>query len=117
MREPIQAVFLPALTSTAGSVSQVRECAGALLQVAKTKPVPVFLVGHVTKEGTVAGPRGLEHIVDAVLYLEGDRFQSYRLLRSVKNRFGATSEVGVFEMRERGMAEGANPSEGLPAGA
>ena len=109
--DSIQTVFLPALTSTAGSVSQVRECAGALLQVAKTKPVPVFLVGHVTKEGTVAGPRVLEHIVDAVLYLEGDRFQSYRLLRGVKNRFGSTNEVGIFEMQNLGMVEVLNPSE------
>jgi DNA repair protein RadA/Sms len=77
--------------------------------------VSVFLIGHVTKEGTIAGPRVLEHIVDTVLYLEGDRFQSYRLLRSIKNRFGATSEVGVFEMRERGMAEIANPSEAFLA--
>ncbi len=109
--DSIQTVFLPALTSTAGSISQVRECAGALLQVAKTKPVPVFLVGHVTKEGTVAGPRVLEHIVDAVLYLEGDRFQSYRLLRGVKNRFGSTNEVGIFEMQSLGMVEVLNPSE------
>ena len=87
----------------------------ALLRLAKSRHIPMFIVGHVTKEGAIAGPRILEHIVDTVLYLEGDRFQSYRLLRSVKNRFGATSEVGVFEMRERGMVEITNPSEAFLA--
>jgi DNA repair protein RadA/Sms len=101
--DSIQTVYLPDLNSTAGSVSQVRECANKLRELAKSSEMAVFLVGHVTKEGVIAGPRVLEHIVDTVLYLEGDRFQSYRLLRSVKNRFGATAEVGVFEMRERGM--------------
>ena len=109
--DSIQTTTLQELESTAGSVSQVRECASRLRELAKSSGVAVFLIGHVTKEGTLAGPRVLEHIVDTVLYLEGDRFQSYRLLRSVKNRFGATSEVGVFEMRERGMVEVANPSE------
>jgi len=113
--DSIQTVYLPDLSSTAGSVSQVRECANRLREVAKTSGMAVFLVGHVTKEGVIAGPRVLEHIVDTVLYLEGDRFQSYRLLRSVKNRFGATAEVGVFEMREQGMVEVLNPSEAFLA--
>jgi DNA repair protein RadA/Sms len=113
--DSIQTTTLPELESSAGSVSQVRESASRLRELAKSSGVSVFLIGHVTKEGTIAGPRVLEHIVDTVLYLEGDRFQSYRLLRSIKNRFGATSEVGVFEMRERGMAEIANPSEAFLA--
>lgn len=113
--DSIQTTYLPELESTTGSVSQVRECASRLRELAKTSGVTVFLIGHVTKEGTIAGPRVLEHIVDTVLYLEGDRFQSYRLLRSVKNRFGATSEVGVFEMGERGMIEVPNPSEAFLA--
>lgn len=113
--DSIQTMNLPQLESSAGSVSQVRECASRLRELAKNSGVAVFLIGHVTKEGAIAGPRVLEHIVDTVLYLEGDRFQSYRLLRSVKNRFGATSEVGVFEMRESGMAEVANPSEAFLA--
>src|SRR5574340_761426 len=99
------------LDSSAGSVSQVRECASQLRELAKSSGITVFVIGHVTKEGNIAGPRVLEHIVDTVLYLEGDRFQAYRLLRSVKNRFGATSEVGVFEMRESGLVEVPNPSE------
>jgi DNA repair protein RadA/Sms len=93
----------------------VRESSSRLRDLAKNSGVSVFVIGHVTKEGIIAGPRVLEHIVDTVLYLEGDRFQSYRLLRSVKNRFGATSEVGVFEMREHGMAEVTNPSEAFLA--
>ena len=109
--DSIQTVYLPDISSSAGSVSQVRECAGRLRDLAKSTGIAVFVIGHVTKEGIIAGPRVLEHIVDTVVYLEGDRYQSYRLLRSVKNRFGATSEVGVFEMREHGMAEVANPSE------
>ncbi len=113
--DSIQTVYLPDMSSTAGSVSQVRECANRLRELAKTSGMAVFLVGHVTKEGVIAGPRVLEHIVDTVLYLEGDRFQSYRLLRSVKNRFGATAEVGVFEMREKGMVEITNPSEAFLA--
>ena len=111
----IQTTYLPELESSAGSVTQVRECASRLRELAKSSGMAVFLIGHVTKEGAIAGPRVLEHIVDTVLYLEGDRFQSYRLLRSVKNRFGATSEVGVFEMRERGMVEITNPSEAFLA--
>src|SRR5690606_38504683 len=103
------------MTSAAGSVSQVRECASRPQEVAKGQGITIFLVGHVTKEGSIAGPRVLEHIVDTVLYLEGDPFHRYRLLRSVKNRFGATSEVGVFEMAEQGMVEVPNPSEAFLA--
>lgn len=113
--DSVQTTYIPELDSAAGSVSQVRESASRLREFAKSSGVAVFLIGHVTKEGALAGPRILEHIVDTVLYLEGDRFQSYRLLRSVKNRFGATSEVGVFEMRERGMVEITNPSEAFLA--
>ncbi len=109
--DSIQTVTLPEMESAAGSISQVRESAAKLRELAKTSGITVFLIGHVTKEGTIAGPRVLEHIVDTVLYLEGEHFQSYRLLRSVKNRYGATSEVGVFEMQERGMVEVRNPSE------
>ena len=113
--DSIQTVYLSELDSSAGSVSQVRECSSQLRELAKTSGISVFVIGHVTKEGAIAGPRVLEHIVDTVLYLEGDRFQAYRLLRSVKNRFGATSEVGVFEMREGGLAEVTNPSEAFLA--
>ncbi len=113
--DSIQTVYLAQLDSSAGSVSQVRECASQLRELAKTSGVSVFVIGHVTKEGAIAGPRVLEHIVDTVLYLEGDRFQAYRLLRSVKNRFGATSEVGVFEMRGSGLVEVPNPSEAFLA--
>ena len=113
--DSIQTVYLSSMDSSAGSVSQVRECSSQLRELAKTSGITVFVIGHVTKEGTIAGPRVLEHIVDTVLYLEGDRFQAYRLLRSVKNRFGATSEVGVFEMREGGLVEVTNPSEAFLA--
>ena len=113
--DSIQTVYLSNMDSSAGSVSQVRECSSQLRELAKTSGISVFVIGHVTKEGTIAGPRVLEHIVDTVLYLEGDRFQAYRLLRSVKNRFGATSEVGVFEMREGGLTEVTNPSEAFLA--
>jgi DNA repair protein RadA/Sms len=109
--DSIQTVYLDELDSAAGSVSQVRESAARLMQVAKGQSIPIFLIGHVTKAGSIAGPRVLEHIVDTVLYLEGDRFHAYRLLRCVKNRFGASSEVGVFEMQDVGMAEVTNPSE------
>jgi DNA repair protein RadA/Sms len=109
--DSIQAVYLDDLSSSAGSVTQVRECTSHLLRLAKESNTPLFLVGHVTKEGNIAGPRVLEHMVDTVLYLEGDRFHSYRLLRSVKNRFGSTNEVGVFEMGPTGMQEVSNPSE------
>ena len=113
--DSIQTVYLDGLSSSAGSVSQVRECASRLRELAKNSGIAIFLIGHVTKEGAIAGPRVLEHIVDTVLQLEGDRFQSYRLLRSMKNRFGPTSEVGVFEMCEQGMAEVTNPSEAFLA--
>jgi DNA repair protein RadA/Sms len=113
--DSIQAVSSEDLESSAGSVSQVKACATALLRLAKATGIPIFLVGHVTKAGAIAGPRVLEHIVDAVLYLEGDRFHTYRLLRSVKNRFGSTHEVGVFEMTEQGMTEVVNPSEAFLA--
>lgn len=113
--DSVQTTYLPQLDSLAGSVTQVRESAARLREVAKSSGLAVFLIGHVTKEGAIAGPRVLEHIVDTVLYLEGDRFQSYRLLRSVKNRFGATDEVGVFEMGERGLREVPNPSEAFLA--
>jgi len=113
--DSIQTVYRPEMESSAGSISQVRESASRLRELAKTSGIAVFVIGHVTKKGVIAGPRVLEHIVDTVLYLEGDRFQAYRLLRSVKNRFGATSEVGVFEMREHGMMEVSNPSEAFLA--
>jgi DNA repair protein RadA/Sms len=108
--DSIQSVYAEDVASAAGSVSQLRECTGRLLRLAKDGGMPIFLVGHVTKEGTIAGPKLLEHMVDAVLYLEGERFHTYRLLRSVKNRFGSTHEVGVFEMHGEGMIEVPNPS-------
>jgi DNA repair protein RadA/Sms len=108
--DSIQTVYLPDLESAPGSVSQVRECGGRLMVLAKSKGVAVFLVGHVTKEGALAGPRVLEHLVDTVLYFEGERHHAYRVLRSVKNRFGSTNEIGVFEMTDRGLAEVKNPS-------
>ncbi|MBQ7678518.1 MAG: DNA repair protein RadA [Butyrivibrio sp.] len=111
--DSIQTMFSEDVTSAPGSVSQVREATGVLLRIAKSLGVSIFLVGHVTKEGTVAGPRVLEHMVDTVLYFEGDRHASYRILRAVKNRFGSTNEIGVFEMREVGLVEVANPSEYL----
>jgi DNA repair protein RadA/Sms len=113
--DSIQTVYLPALDSSAGSITQVRDCAARLQAVAKAGGAAIFLVGHVTKEGAIAGPRVLEHIVDTVLYLEGDPFHAYRLLRSVKNRFGATTEVGVFEMGAAGMSQVPNPSEAFLA--
>ena len=113
--DSIQTVFLGDISSAAGSVSQVRESAVRLQGLAKSSGIAIFLIGHVTKEGTLAGPRVLEHIVDTVLQLEGDRYQSYRLLRATKNRFGATSEVGVFEMAGAGMLEVRNPSEAFLA--
>jgi DNA repair protein RadA/Sms len=109
--DSIQTIHTSEIDSSAGSISQVRECASRLQTLAKDSGVAVFLVGHVTKEGAIAGPKVLEHIVDTVLYLEGDNFHAYRLLRSVKNRFGPTTEVGVFEMRSSGMEEVLNPSE------
>lgn len=109
--DSVQMVFCPDLPSAPGSVGQVREGAARLTALAKRTGTALFLVGHVTKSGAIAGPRTLEHLVDTVLYFEGDRFQSFRLLRAVKNRFGSTNEVGVFEMRAEGLAEVANPSE------
>ena len=113
--DSIQTIYTEESESSPGSVSQVRECASRLQMLAKTTGVSVFMIGHVTKDGSIAGPRVLEHIVDTVLYLEGDPFQAFRLLRSVKNRFGATSEVGVFEMSGLGMIEVPNPSEAFLA--
>ena len=119
--DSIQTMFHEEVASAPGSVSQVREATGVFLQIAKGLGVSIFIVGHVTKDGSVAGPRVLEHMVDTVLYFEGDRHASYRILRGVKNRFGSTNEIGVFEMREEGLAEVANPSEfmlnGRPEGA
>jgi DNA repair protein RadA/Sms len=109
--QSIQTIYLSQITSAPGSVSQVRECTGELMKVAKTKNIPIFIVGHVTKEGSIAGPRILEHMVDAVLYFEGERHHTYRILRAVKNRFGSTNEIGIFEMKESGLAEVLNPSE------
>lgn len=109
--DSIQTVYTEDLVSAPGSVSQVRECAAKLMLFAKKSDIPVFLVGHVTKEGAIAGPRVLEHIVDTVLYFEGDRGHSYRILRAVKNRFGSTNEIGIFEMSDAGLLEVDNPSE------
>jgi len=109
--DSIQTMSSDSIGSAAGGVSQLRECAARLLEVAKGEDVPIFLIGHVTKEGNVAGPRVLEHIVDAVLYLEGERSHAFRILRAAKNRFGSTDEVGVFEMAENGLREVTNPSE------
>ncbi|MBR2189271.1 MAG: DNA repair protein RadA [Eubacterium sp.] len=109
--DSIQTMYNESVSSSPGSVSQVRESTAVLLRIAKGMQIPVFIVGHVTKDGNVAGPRVLEHMVDTVLYFEGDRNASYRILRAVKNRFGSTNEIGVFEMRGEGLAEVANPSE------
>ncbi len=119
--DSIQTMYLEEVSSAPGSVSQVREATGLFLRLAKGQGISIFIVGHVTKEGTVAGPRVLEHMVDTVLYFEGDRHASYRILRGVKNRFGSTNEIGVFEMRQEGLGEVKNPSEfmldGRPTGA
>lgn len=109
--DSIQTMVLEEIPAAAGSVSQVREGAAYLMRLAKVEEIPIFLVGHVTKEGTIAGPRVLEHIVDTVLYFEGDRHHVFRLLRAVKNRFGSTNEIGVFEMRGSGLVEVPNPSQ------
>jgi DNA repair protein RadA/Sms len=109
--DSVQTISTEILESSAGSVSQVRECAARLLKYSKITGIPVFLIGHITKDGTIAGPKVLEHIVDVVLYFEGDNNYIYRLLRSVKNRFGSTSELGIFEMMEDGLREVSNPSE------
>ncbi len=114
--DSIQTMYNEAVSSAPGSVSQVRESTGALMQIAKGLDIAVFIVGHVTKEGVVAGPRVLEHMVDTVLYFEGDRHASYRILRGVKNRFGSTNEIGVFEMRQDGLHEVENPSEYMLSG-
>ena len=111
--DSIQTIATDTLDSSAGSVGQVRECAAALLKFAKESSVPVILIGHINKEGTLAGPKVLEHIVDAVLQFEGDRQYMYRLLRAIKNRFGSTSELGIYEMQQRGLREVSNPSEML----
>ncbi|HLS66391.1 MAG TPA: DNA repair protein RadA [Pseudogracilibacillus sp.] len=109
--DSIQTIFKEEITSAPGSVSQVRECTMELMRVAKTNGIPIFIVGHVTKEGAIAGPRMLEHMVDVVLYFEGERHHTYRIIRSVKNRFGSTNELGIFEMKEKGLQEVLNPSE------
>jgi len=113
--DSIQTMQFSELESSAGSITQVRECAARLQRLAKSSGIAVFLVGHVTKEGAIAGPRVMEHIVDTVLYLEGDPYHAYRILRSVKNRFGPTTEVGVFEMQHHGLVEVPNPSEAFLA--
>jgi DNA repair protein RadA/Sms len=109
--DSIQTIYNSEIASAPGSVSQVRECTAELMRLAKTKGIPIFIVGHVTKDGTIAGPRILEHMVDTVLYFEGDRHHTYRILRAVKNRFGSTNEIGIFEMKEAGLKEVLNPSE------
>ena len=114
--DSIQTMYSEDVTSAPGSVSQVRESTNVFMQLAKGLCIPIFILGHVTKEGTVAGPRVLEHMVDTVLYFEGDRHASYRILRAVKNRFGSTNEIGVFEMRQSGLVEVENPSEYMLSG-
>ncbi len=114
--DSIQTLYNEAIDSSAGSVSQVRECTMALMQVAKNNGVTIFIVGHINKEGSIAGPKVLEHMVDCVLYFEGDQNSAYRILRAAKNRFGSTNEIGVFEMLDKGLAEVANPSEMLLSG-
>ncbi|ASN03706.1 DNA repair protein RadA [Virgibacillus necropolis] len=109
--DSIQTIFREEITSAPGSVSQVRECTSELMKIAKSNGIPIFIVGHVTKEGSIAGPRILEHMVDAVLYFEGERHHTFRILRGVKNRFGSTNEMGIFEMKEEGLVEVMNPSE------
>lgn len=109
--DSIQTMTQPDISSVAGSVSQVRETTAELLKIAKSNGIAIFIVGHVTKEGSIAGPRMLEHMVDTVLYFEGDKHQSFRILRAVKNRFGSTNEIGIFEMQEKGLKEVANPSQ------
>lgn len=113
--DSIQMVYQPQLSSIPGSVGQVRECTGNLMRIAKGRGIPIFIVGHITKEGTLAGPRVLEHMVDTVLYFEGEKHYTYRILRAVKNRFGSTNEIGIFQMGEQGLEEIANPSEILLA--
>ncbi len=114
--DSIQTVYTPEITSAPGSVSQVREITSKLMKLAKTREMATFIVGHVTKQGSIAGPRVLEHMVDTVLYFEGERHHTYRVLRAVKNRFGSTNEIGIFEMRDVGLVEVKNPSEMLLSG-
>lgn len=114
--DSIQTMYSDSVTSAPGSVSQVREATNILMEIAKRDQITIFIVGHVTKEGTVAGPRVLEHMVDTVLYFEGDRYASYRIVRAAKNRFGSTNEIGVFEMCSQGLAEVTNPSEYMLSG-
>lgn len=109
--DSIQAIYTQDISSSAGSVSQIRECCNFLMQMAKNENITVIVIGHVTKDGNIAGPKVLEHMVDTVIYFEGDKYKSYRLLRAIKNRFGNTSEVGIFEMGAKGLLEVANPSE------
>ena len=109
--DSIQAIYSQTITSSAGSVSQIRECCNILMQIAKTQNITIIIIGHVTKDGNIAGPKILEHMVDTVIYFEGDKYKSYRMLRSMKNRFGNTSEVGIFEMQTKGLVEVKNPNE------
>ncbi|MGH1334164.1 MAG: DNA repair protein RadA, partial [Exiguobacterium indicum] len=109
--DSIQTVYIDEIQSAPGSVTQVRECTAMLMKIAKSRGIAIFIVGHVTKQGSIAGPRLLEHMVDAVLYFEGERHHTFRILRAVKNRFGSTNEIGIFEMRESGLEEVLNPSE------
>ncbi len=116
MVDSIQTMNLSALNSSSGSVTQVRECTQLLINIAKTMEIPVFIVGHVNKDGAIAGPKVMEHMVDAVLYFEGERNLSYRILRAIKNRYGSTNEIGVFEMGENGLDEVTNPSKAMLEG-
>ena len=109
--DSIQSIYTTNITSSSGSVSQIRECTNALMDIAKNKNITVIVIGHVTKDGNIAGPKVLEHMVDTVIYFEGDKYKSQRLLRSIKNRFGSTNEIGVFNMVENGLEEVTNPSE------
>lgn len=114
--DSVQTMCISQLNSSPGSVSQVRECTNLFMHTAKDEEIPIFIVGHVNKDGAIAGPKVMEHIVDAVLYFEGERHLSYRILRAVKNRFGSTNEIGVFEMSDRGLKEVPNPSQMLLSG-
>lgn len=114
--DSIQTIFIDELSSAPGSVTQVRECTSKIMKIGKGQNISIFIVGHVTKDGAIAGPRILEHMVDTVLYFEGERLASYRILRAVKNRFGSTNEIGVFEMRQEGLVEITNPSEYMLSG-
>ncbi len=116
MIDSIQTMSCAGVASSAGSIAQVRECTNALMHVAKSREIPILIVGHVNKDGAIAGPKVLEHMVDAVLYFEGDKQFSYRILRGVKNRFGSTNEIGVFEMQDRGLCEVSNPSAAMLSG-